>query len=61
MHAINLHFSEDKLAKTKSDMYSFSNLLVTRKCPLRIYILGALIYTTACEQLWGGDETLVLK
>ena len=33
---------------------------VTRKYPLRRYILGVLTHTTAWDQNWGGDETLKL-
>ena len=33
-------------------------LVVTRKYPLRGYILGVLTHTTALDRLWGGDETL---
>ena len=32
----------------------------TRKYPLRRYILGVLMHTTALDQLWGGDETLTM-
>ena len=32
-------------------------LLVTRKYPLRGYILGVLLHTTAWDQHWRGDET----
>ena len=32
----------------------------TRKYPLRGYILGVLIHTTALDRLWGGDETLTV-
>ena len=32
--------------------------LVTRKYPLRGYILGVLTHTTAWDRHWGGDETL---
>ena len=35
-------------------------LVVTRKYPLRRYILGVLTHTTAWDQNWGGDETLKL-
>ena len=31
---------------------------VTRKYPLRGYIFGVLVYTTALDRLWGGAETL---
>ena len=31
---------------------------VTRKYPLRRYILGVLTHTTAWDRLWGGDYTL---
>ena len=33
---------------------------MTRKYPLRGYILGVLTHTTAWDQHWGGDETLKL-
>ena len=33
---------------------------MTRKYPLRGYILGVLTHTTALDQLWGGDETLTM-
>ena len=43
---------------------SFSNtffyLVITRKYPLRGYILGVLAHTTALERLWGDDETLTM-
>ena len=35
-------------------------ILLTRKYPLRGYILGVLTHTTAWELHWGGDETLKL-
>ena len=31
---------------------------ITRKYPLRRYILGVLTHTTAWDQLWGGDYIL---
>ena len=31
---------------------------MTRKYPLRGYILGVLAHTTAWDQMWGGDDTL---
>ena len=31
---------------------------LTRKYPLRGYILGVLTHTTALDQLWGNDESL---
>ena len=31
---------------------------ITRKYPLRGYILGVLTHTTALDRLWGGDVTL---
>ena len=37
---------------------SFSFIKVTRKYPLRGYILGVLTHTTAWDRHWGGDETL---
>ena len=33
---------------------------ITRKYPLRGYILGVLTHTTALDRLWGGDETLTM-
>ena len=30
----------------------------TRKYPLRGYILGVLLHTTAWDRHWGGDITL---
>ena len=36
------------------------NCYVTRKYPLRGYILGVLTHTTALEQLWISDETLTM-
>ena len=33
-------------------------IVVTRKYPLRGYILGVLTHTTALDQPWGGIETL---
>ena len=40
--------------------HEFRKLLldVTRKYPLRGYILGVLTHTIALDRLWGGDETL---
>ena len=35
--------------------------ILTRKYPLRGYILGVLTHTTALDQLWGGDETLTMR
>ena len=35
-------------------------LVITRKYPLRRYILGVLTHTTALDWLWGGDETLTM-
>ena len=35
-------------------------LIVTRKYPLRGYILGVLTHTTAWDRHWGGDKTLKL-
>ena len=37
-----------------------SSLVLTRKYPLRGYILGVLTHTTAWDRHWGGDETLKL-
>ena len=37
-----------------------SHLAITRKYPLRRYILGVQTHTTALDQHWGGDETLKL-
>ena len=34
------------------------DIVVTRKYPLRGYILGVLTHTTALDRLWGGDKTL---
>ena len=34
--------------------------VLTRKYPLRGYILGVLMHTIAWDQNWGGDETLKL-
>ena len=36
------------------------SIVVTRKYPLRRYILGVLTHTTALERLWGGDGTLTM-
>ena len=36
------------------------NCLLTKKYPLRRYILGMLTHTTALDWLWGGDETLTM-
>ena len=36
------------------------DFLLTRKYPLRGYILGVLTHTTAWDRHWGGDETLKL-
>ena len=38
----------------------FSFLIITRKYPLRGYVLGVLTHTTAWDRNWGGDETLKL-
>ena len=35
-------------------------IVLTRKYPLRGYILGVLTHTTALDRHWGGDETLKL-
>ena len=34
--------------------------ILTRKYPLRGYILSVLTHTTALDRLWGGDETLTM-
>ena len=34
------------------------HIFITRKYPLRVYILGVLTHTTTWDQHWGGDETL---
>ena len=39
---------------------SAENLEITRKYPLRRYILGVLTHTTALDRLWGGDGTLTM-
>ena len=36
------------------------SLDMTRKYPLRGYILGVLTHTTAWDRHWGGDKTLKL-
>jgi len=36
------------------------NKKLTRKYPLRGYILSVLTHTTALDQLWGGDGTLTM-
>ena len=36
-----------------------NKLYSTRKYPLGRYILGVLTHTTALEQHWGGDKTLL--
>ena len=36
------------------------SIIITRKYPLRGYILGVLIHTTAWDRLWGGDGTLAM-
>ena len=36
-------------------------LNVTRKYPLRGYILGVLTHTTTWDQIWGGNAFLKLK
>ena len=37
-----------------------SECYITRKYPLRGYILGVLTHTTTLDQLWGGDGTLTM-
>ena len=37
---------------------SYISFLITRKYPLREYILGVLTHTIAWDQHLGGDETL---
>ena len=39
---------------------SVKGLYITRKYPLRGYILGVLTHTTAWDQNWGGDGTLTM-
>ena len=39
---------------------NFMHYEITRKYPLRRYILGVLTHTTAWDQLWGGDRTLTM-
>ena len=46
-----------KMTNEETD-YSFSKQTITRKYPLRGYILGVLTHTTALDRLWGDDETL---
>ena len=41
-------------------LQGFHKLGLTRKYLLRRYILGVLTHTTARDQYWGGDETLIL-
>ena len=48
-----------RLANVKIDT-SFEFFIITRKYPLRGYILGVLTHTTALDRLWGGDETLTM-
>ena len=42
----------------KEKQISYSDFKVTRKYPLRGYILGVLTHTTAWDRLWGGDVYL---
>ena len=42
------------------DLGEVINFEVTRKYPLRRYILGVLTHTTAWDRLWGGDGTLTI-
>ena len=46
-----------KVLKSRATLSKYS---VTRKYPLRGYILGVLMHTTAWDRHWGGDETLKL-
>ena len=39
-------------------LVQFAFYVVTRKYPLRGYILGVLTHTTAWDRHWGGDITL---
>ena len=45
-------------AAEKESLVNYINRGITRKYPLRRYILGVLTHTTALDQLWGGNETL---
>ena len=36
----------------------FSKLFITKKYPLRGYILGVLTHTTTLDRLWGSGKTL---
>ena len=38
----------------------FADSEFSRKYPLCGYILGVLTHTTALNQLWGGDGTLIM-
>ena len=49
-----------KLLEQYWSTLSKSTLFLTRKYPLRGYILGVLTHTTAWDRHWRGDETLWL-
>ena len=44
----------------KFKKHKFLKIDLTRKYPLRGYILGVLTHKTAWDRNWGGDETLKL-
>ena len=53
------------ICKTRTDenhamdeFHAHIEVFITRKYPLRGYILGVLVHTTAWDRHWGGDETL---
>ena len=50
---------ENKYQQLKYLVATFT-LVITRKYPLRGYILGVLTHTTAWDRLWGGDGTLTM-
>ena len=47
-------------AKSQTTENVITKIDITRKYPLRGYILGVLTHTTALDRLWGGDGTLTM-
>ena len=50
-----LTFATGSIVKKRVRIFKKYFSLLTRKYPLRGYILGVLAHTTAWDRLWGGD------
>ena len=60
LHGLNLRGGEldVKEISLKGIFQSNSSIVITRKYPLRGYILGILTHKTAWRRHWRGDETM---